>query len=154
MNLIDFVRESNRIEGILREPSKVEIWAHEAVLTWPELTVERVDSFVLNVAAAKLRDRAGMNVWVGDHLPPRGGRHIRRELHELLLAINDGDVGPFEAHVRYETLHPFTDGNGRSGRAIWAWQMQRDGQDPFALGFLHWFYYQALSAVREHQGKP
>jgi len=40
------------------------------------------------------------------------------------------------------------DGNGRTGRAIWAWQMQRLGRDPFALPFLHRFYYQTLEAIR------
>jgi Fic family protein len=37
------------------------------------------------------------------------------------------------------------DGNGRSGRAIWLWQMLRqEGGAP--LGFLHHFYYQTLEA--------
>lgn len=45
-------------------------------------------------------------------------------------------------------LHPFMDGNGRTGRAVWAWAMQRDGQDPFALSFLHRFYYQTLEYSR------
>jgi len=40
------------------------------------------------------------------------------------------------------------DGNGRSGRAIWAWQMLGDEQDPFAIPFLHRFYYQTLDASR------
>jgi hypothetical protein len=37
---------------------------------------------------------------------------------------------------------------GRSGRALWAWQMVNTGIDPFGLGFLHTFYYQALDAGR------
>ena len=52
-------------------------------------------------------------------------------------------LGACETHVRYELLHPFLDGNGRSGRALWLWLM---GQAP--LGFLHTFYYQTLSAAR------
>ena len=40
--------------------------------------------------------------------------------------------------------HPFTDGNGRSGRALWLWQMNNHA--PF--GFLHTFYYQTLENSR------
>ena len=39
------------------------------------------------------------------------------------------------------------DGNGRSGRILWAWQMIEHNINPgLSLGFLHTFYYQALSA--------
>jgi Fic family protein len=55
---------------------------------------------------------------------------------------------PWKCHVRFETLHPFLDGIGRTGRAIWVWQMQRIGRDPFALPFLHRAYYQSLENTR------
>ena len=48
---------------------------------------------------------------------------------------------------RYETLHPFMDGNGRSGRILWAWQMIEHNIAPgLSLGFLHAYYYQTLAA--------
>ena len=54
---------------------------------------------------------------------------------------------PFGIHLRYETLHPFMDGNGRSGRILWAWQMLHHDIAPgIRLGFLHAFYYQTLAA--------
>lgn len=69
-------------------------------------------------------------------------------LDKLLQRVRAGELTPMRAHVEYETLHPFMDGNGRSGRVLWAWQMRRDGRDPLQLGFLHAFYYQALNGLQ------
>jgi Fic family protein len=85
-----------------------------------------------------------MNVCVGSHTPPEGGEHIVVQLQALLTAINENILSPFEAHLKYEALHPFTDGNGRSGRAIWYWMMKNTLR--VDLGFLHAFYYQTLNA--------
>jgi Fic/DOC family len=149
--LREFVCESNRIENIVREPSRGEIEAHAWLLSLDVLHVPDIVEFVLEVAGgnAPLRSQPGMNVRVGGHLPPPGGPEIPKALDELLGLISDSrQLTPFEAHCRYETLHPFLDGNGRSGRAIWAWQMQDLGRDPFALTFLRSFYYQALDGYR------
>ncbi len=146
MNLYNFIVESNRIEGILRAPTYEEITAHDLLLAAPTLTVPAIKQFVWLTAKAEIRDRFGMNVRVGDHLPLPGGPGIPEMLAELLMFVVCDKVDPYRGHVAYETLHPFMDGNGRSGRAIWVWHMHRLGRDPFSLGFLHHFYYQALSA--------
>lgn len=149
-DLYEFVVESNRIEGILREPTDAELEAHETFLALSQITVPAVADFVYACAGASLRSQPGMDVRVGRHVPQRGGPDIPLALEGLLAEINRHVATPYEAHVRYEKLHPFMDGNGRSGRVIWAWQMARDlgGPDPFALGFLHRFYYQALDGSR------
>lgn len=150
VTLIDFVRESNRIEGIEREPTDYEITAHEEFMELPEVGVPEMECFVRDVAVVPLRDRAGRDVRVGAHYPPPGGPEIREELGQLLLEANDPglDCTPYSIHVEYEKLHPFMDGNGRSGRVLWAWMTQREGNDPFALPFLHRWYYQSLEASR------
>lgn len=140
--LEDFVAESNRIEGILRNPTPEEIEAHRVLLNTQIPDVSDIEQFVSVVAPGHvLRDQDGLDVRVGDHIAPFGGATIRKELAFLLRKIKISD--PWKTHVAYETLHPFTDGNGRSGRAIWLWQM---GRAP--LGFLHQFYYQTLSGSR------
>jgi hypothetical protein len=81
-----------------------------------------------------------MKVRVGNHIAPEGDPTIARRLTRMLdMANRTSD--PWRVHVAFETLHPYMDGNGRTGRAIWVWQTQRTGQDPFALPFLHRLYY-------------
>ncbi len=138
-----FVVESNRIEGIYGTP-KLE--PSQAFLSLSEPELEDLCGFVRDEAGAELRTEANMNVVVGNHRPPPGGPEIAIELRKLIRQAIDNDATPFDIHVRYETLHPFMDGNGRSGRILWAWQMMHHGIAPgLGLGFLHAFYYQTLA---------
>jgi hypothetical protein len=145
VSLANFVRESNRIEGILRDPTPLEIAAHEELLTTDFIGIPEVAKFVsLIQPGAVLRDRPGLNVRVGRHLPPPGGPDVAEALEALLGGMGFED--PFTFHLQYETLHPFMDGNGRSGRALWLCMM--GGIERVPLGFLHTFYYQSLQGSR------
>lgn len=143
-----FVVESNRIEGIERPPTEAEISAHAAFMSLRRVTVKDLEGFVAMVAGRPLRRALGQNVRVGSHLPPPGGPEIERRLEHILAIVNTRSGDPYAVHVSYELLHPFLDGNGRSGRVLWAWHMSQIGRDPFSLPFLHRFYYQALDAAR------
>lgn len=155
MNLKEFVRESNKIEGIVREPTNEEVEIHRWLLGLNQITTGALASFVAVVAEAPLRDKVGMDVYVGDHVPPAGGPDLKDKLEQFLERVSKLELSAYEAHIEYETLHPFMDGNGRSGRAVWAWMMNKTGQNPFSLPFLHRWYYQSLdeSQVRTgHEG--
>ncbi len=59
------------------------------------------------------------------------------------------------AHVQFETIHPFLDGNGRLGRLLIALQLAADGlmREPLLYVSLHFkqerqTYYELLNAVR------
>lgn len=144
-----FVTESNRIEGINRSPTKRELQAHADFLSLSTPQAGDIARFVAVVAPGKkVRDKPGMDVRVGHHIPPLGGPHVLKALWALLERVYFAH-DPFEVHVAYEKLHPFMDGNGRSGRAIWLWQMLNQQHAPWAIrmGFLHLFYYQTLSGI-------
>jgi Fic family protein len=58
-------------------------------------------------------------------------------------------------HYRFEAIHPFADGNGRTGRALALWELYRRGFDThhiFSVDEFYWEdrprYYAALDAVR------
>lgn len=140
-----FVRESNYIEGIYRDPTRTEIMAHECLLEAQQVSIELLEEFVDAIQpGARLRDRPGLNVQVGLHTPPLGGPDIKVRLRKILRLYDQQESSPFHVHRSYENLHPFMDGNGRSGRALWLRHM--GGPERAPLGFLHTFYYQALEA--------
>jgi hypothetical protein len=144
MNTVEKIRESNRIEGIHRDPTTAEIQEYERFMQLKTVSVADMEAFVNVYQPGKmLRESIGQNVRVGTHIPPEGGPHIRAKLRALLQVINTGGSSPWLAHVDYEMLHPFMDGNGRSGRMLWYWYMEALGHST-DLGFLHTFYYQTL----------
>ncbi len=146
--LVQFIMESNSIEGIRREPTEGEISMLDNFLdlSHDKLTIEDLIAFVKEYEPSARLRLNGENAYVGDHVAPVGGASISYWLDEILGDINEGILSPYEAHCEYETLHPFTDCNGRSGRAIWAWMMTREGED--LQPFLQTFYYQSLSQYR------
>lgn len=145
-NIITFLTESNHIEGIYRPPNDAEIDAFSRFLRWSDPTaVDLGDLQAVFAPGMPIRGRVGMDVQVGNYIAPAGGPVIVRRLNSLLRRMRDGS-DPWTTHVAFEVLHPYCDGNGRTGRMLWAWHMRALGRDPFALPFLHRFYYQTLEA--------
>ncbi len=157
ISLINFLRESNSIEGIFSDPTDRQVEIANNVITLPYLRSADVANFVEAFQPnAQIRAVHGMDVRVGDHFPPRGGPEIPKILDSLLKNIyplpkeyNNLAMYAYETHVFYETLHPFTDGNGRSGRILWLHMMGGNkwlNNSPY--GFLHTWYYHSLTYSR------
>ncbi|WP_172623439.1 Fic family protein [Arabiibacter massiliensis] len=87
----------------------------------------------------KLRDRQN---WVGgnsynplsaDYVPP-APQHVEGLLDDLAQYCNDRVVSPIVqaalVHAQFESIHPFVDGNGRTGRALIHLVLRRRGLAP------------------------
>ena len=100
-------------------------------------------------------------VQVGGHIPPPAN-DISPLMFELLEWWNDASnsLSPVLSsailHYRFEDIHPFADGNGRTGRALALWDLYRRGFDShylFSVDEYYWedrqAYYKALAQVRK-----
>lgn len=144
-----FISESYGIEGIFIDPEDIDnadVAATQHFLALETITVEDMQELALSMGAeCKLRERKGMNVQVGGYTPVRGGPGMQTRLNYVL----DSESSPYLVHRQYEKLHPFMDGNGRTGRLLWLWQtMKLNGGVIPAIGFLHTWYYESLKAGR------
>jgi Fic family protein len=99
-------------------------------------------------------------VRVGNYFPPPPG-DVSGLMMELLDWWNkpSKDLSPIISsailHHRFESIHPFADGNGRTGRALALWELYRRGFDTHHIFSVDEFYcedrpryYAALDAVR------
>jgi Fic family protein len=99
-------------------------------------------------------------VRVGRYTPPPPG-DVSGLMFELLEWWNQKSaevsavISSAILHYRFEAIHPFADGNGRTGRALALWELYRRGFDThhiFSVDEYYWedrpSYYAALDAVR------
>jgi len=101
-----------------------------------------------------------IQVRVGRHFPPAAA-DVSGLMFELLEWWNKKApaLSPVLSssilHYQFEWIHPFADGNGRTGRALALWELYRRGFDShhiFSVDEYYWedrpAYYRALDAVR------
>jgi Fic family protein len=99
--------------------------------------------------------------------PPSAG--VPSKMHEFLAWFNetrddantDGLIRAATAHLWFESIHPFEDGNGRIGRAILDMAIAQDLKSAFRLHGLsnelrhqQRHYYEALNRVQRTEAAP
>ncbi len=102
-----------------------------------------------------------IRVRVGPYVPPPP-EEVSGLMFEFLEWWNDDSrtlspvLSSALVHYRFEAIHPFADGNGRTGRALALWDLYRRGFDThhiFSVDEFYWEdrprYYAALQAVRQ-----
>ncbi len=134
-------------------------------------TLRHEDIFALHrLLAAEVMDQGEADryrtiaVRVGRHFPPAAA-DVSGLMFELMEWWNRkaAELSPVLSsailHYQFEHIHPFADGNGRTGRALALWELYRRGFDShhiFSVDEYYWEdrpgYYAALDAVRRAGG--
>jgi len=137
-----------------------------AIVTMHEALMRDVDP----KSAGRWREE---QVWIGGGTHgPRGAMFVPPHHSRVLAAIDDllrfaqrDDIPALPqialAHAQFETIHPFTDGNGRTARALIQAMLRRKGLTrnvtvPVSAGLLTDTdsYFAALTAYREGDPAP
>lgn len=70
-----------------------------------------------------------VDVWVGGHK----GAHpaaVPAMMADWIYQLNWNEVEPKLHHITFEKIHPFVDGNGRTGRMLMWWHESKLGKKP------------------------
>lgn len=133
------IAESNAIEGIYN-PVEIE----QSLVAWDYLIKYKINlthgvickvQKIITLHQPELagpkrgyyRDLTQINVRVGNYTAPHYSA-VQGLMDNWLLDY--AGLEPFEAHRRFEAIHPFVDGNGRTGRMLMWWQEVKAGKAP------------------------
>ncbi len=115
-----------RVIGYIRDKSKDAEVDRGLILLLHQMLIGGIDDKI----AGRFRG-PGEYVRVGTHVAP-APEHVERMV-EAIIGEYTGDLAAYfldkiaKFHLDFETVHPFCDGNGRIGRVLVSYQLQRLG---------------------------
>lgn len=115
-----------RVTEYIRKKSSATELYKETILVLHQMLMNGIDDKI----AGRFR-HSGEYVRVGTHIAP-GPEHVEQMIEATLIEYSS-DQGKYFAdkiaqfHLDFETIHPFNDGNGRIGRILINYQLQRIG---------------------------
>ena len=106
---------------------------------------------------------SGFNAGKAVYTPPRGAGVVEAKLDNLVAFLNDDEAYPLHpllkmaiGHYQFEAIHPFRDGNGRTGRIFNIHYLVHKGLLDYPILYLSRYivahkeaYYEALAGVSQ-----
>lgn len=133
-----YIRESNLIEDIDdnaedRQSFKAWLFLKDVPFLTIDVLKELHRMITLNQLPVGqrgvLRSELKVNVTIGGKVAPQWylSGHM---LNNWIMDYSQGAKSPIDAHLEYEHIHPWIDGNGRTGRMLYWWHCRKAKVEP------------------------
>lgn len=154
-----YIKGSNAIEGIHDDreiDQSLVAWAHleslGGILSHGDIMkVQKI--ITLNQSELQPNQRGYYRGLAGNDVNVRVGKNVAPKYQEVEALMRDWledmpKMTPLISHVRFEHIHPFVDGNGRTGRMIYWYICKQRGIKPKYFGIDR---YEDLSEQRNRE---
>ena len=131
------------------------------------------NNIIIQIQTELEKNRAGFRTTPGTkleksdgevvYIPPQDSISIKKHMQNLEMFINDDDMSELDPlikmaiiHQQFESIHPFYDGNGRTGRIINVLYLVKSGLLDLPILYLSRYithnkaeYYRLIQAIRD-----
>lgn len=141
-NMLNYIHESNLIEGIDNSDfDKQGLLAWDFLKTCKKVNISTICKVQkINTLLQKdlqphqrgyTRSMSKVNVFIGGESAPSWWL-VDDMLGNWIIDMEENmlEITPKEMHIRFEHIHPFVDGNGRTGRMLMWWHEIKLGKKP------------------------
>ena len=151
--LMEHIKQSNLIEGVnSRKADKHSLEAWLWLEEQPKITHQNICGIHLRIMKGQMNtDDLGIyrrcNVQVGGRVAPHW-EYVDALMDNVVYGLKTSK-DPIAMHIQYEYVHPFPDGNGRTGRMLLWWHQIKLGQEPTLYKAKErWEYYELFGAPK------